>query len=739
MARSSSFLPRMAFHRERDEGPTLPRHYTPSEYSLRDLSPKPDDAFLDDYHDDDDDMNSPPKAARSLPQRSPSPPMSTASSKGSSSKTGKKKTRFLFAGPPPPIASSTFGLRQDPELAVGGGARPASPRRSSGGIASSRPALASRLLGSVTSVGRRDNGGDARPRESETEPMWRTLVRREKGIHDDIQVFLDAQEIGLGPGSAGGGDDGTSSLGYGGGSTGTPTEGSRTPTTSDPNPGGNTRRTGNAMTSSILEATTTHVSPQGTVVPVRQPRRKPPGLKAARTGITRAITALANIKMEEDALVSNAVAQRKKALATVSKLHTQHSNIVSELATLEDDEEEPLAKEIKELSEENGSVGKEIRELEERLKGLRQRKRFLDGKVEEVRNRREAGLSGYKGALREVEGEVERLVRRPPVRPLSLAVIGEDVINETDEMPGGDEFMRLRPERRTLDMAKDWWTAEVELLERRKEKIDVERIALEDGKEVWNDVMKLVSDFEAGLRAEVNGSVSALLPTSTASTSNGKGKGRQMSPDEAMLRVQLDKMEPVLRNLQVRLVLAEEKSWTLLICAIGAELEAFRKGKGMIRGLLRGMGFDVAEDEVLQAKGDGEEMPRGNGSLVDYSDDARPESEHELQSDNEVPADLLASAQHEQRDANSTTENTVVGEEEEEEEEEEGEDANHAPTRSILLHEDSSTSSENEIPPEFLAEYHPDEEPDRDHGDEPGSPGWRMRTGRGVSDSQEVD
>ncbi len=30
---------------------------------------------------------------------------------------------------------------------------------------------------------------------------------------------------------------------------------------------------------------------------------------------------------------------------------------------------------------------------------------------------------------------------------------------------GGEEFLRMRPERRTVEMAREWWESEVTLLE----------------------------------------------------------------------------------------------------------------------------------------------------------------------------------------------------------------------------------------------------------------------------------
>lgn len=223
--------------------------------------------------------------------------------------------------------------------------------------------------------------------------------------------------------------------------------------------------------------------------------------------------------------------------------------------------------------------------------------------------------------------------------------------------------------------------------------MDMERAALEEGVEVWKGAVKLVSEFEAGLRREMRGG------GDTAGTSNGKGKGREGEPaspspgPEQTMFAQLDKMRAVIAGLQERLNIAEEQGWNLLICAIGAELEAFRQAAGMLREALRSAGFDVGADED---NADGEATPHlgrsvslrdssqrldaaeptGGGKLVDLHE--APDEDREPESDNEVPPDLLVSAEEEE----------------------------HGFARPALSREDSG----NEVPVEFLREHEHDGE-----------------------------
>jgi pyruvate kinase len=248
------------------------------------------------------------------------------------------------------------------------------------------------------------------------------------------------------------------------------------------------------------------------------------------------------------------------------------------------------------------------------------------------------------------------------------------------------EFLRMRPERRTAEMARDWWEGEVEILEKRKEEVDKERAALEAGVEVWTEAVKLVSEFESDLRKEMNGAGNAMTKI--------KGKGKEGDPPapptpEQTMYGQLDKMRAVMAGLEERLQITEENGWNLLICAIGAELEAFRQAESMLREALRAAGFDVGDGDGDQ----GDSTPHigrstslrnsshrldgadhgGSGKLVDLHEDL---DSREPESDNEVPPDLLVAP-----------------------------DEGHGLSPAL-----SRESSNNEVPPEFLREHDPDDE-----------------------------
>jgi hypothetical protein len=178
-------------------------------------------------------------------------------------------------------------------------------------------------------------------------------------------------------------------------------------------------------------------------------------------------------------------------------------------------------------------------------------------------------LSSYRGALREVEGEVREFLKRPPVFPAPSSV-------EQEAAEGG--FMDLPLGRRTLGMAKELWTREISHIETRKSDMEKERDALEQGAKIWEHSARQVMEFEDGLRMQM--------------------KGDMQNPE--MLGRQVRTMGKVIEGLERNVKVAEEKGWNLLICALGAELEAFKEGEGILKGAL-GMveGLNGAEDGKL--------------------------------------------------------------------------------------------------------------------------------------------
>jgi hypothetical protein len=288
------------------------------------------------------------------------------------------------------------------------------------------------------------------------------------------------------------------------------------------------------------------------VVPVRQPKRKVLGLRGARRGLGRDMGALIAVKAEEGAILDGEIQRREEVLGRVGGWEKQIEGARTKLQGYSDGEDTGEDSEVRDLRGEEKAVENEIREMEERLAQMRARKKWLGERIREGENRREARLSSYRGALREVEGEVREFLKAPPVQV--SVVMGDD-----------RGFTGLPVHRRTLGMAREWWTKEASQLEMRRKEVEQEKTALEDGAKMWADSVEIVTEFEDGLRQQM----------SSADPQSPEG-----------LRIQISKMREVISRLSGSFTVAEEKGWNLLICAVGAELEAFKEGEGILKGAL---------------------------------------------------------------------------------------------------------------------------------------------------------
>ncbi len=453
-------------------------------------------------------------------QASPSPPPSfyrtqnELNSVSLSPSRSGTKGRRIQFAAPPPPIASSISFPADQE----------GTRKGSGGFFQTR--------GSDSRI--RGGGGGSDP--------LLALERMEKAIHNDLQILLDAQSTGLLKGFGGdvAGDAGSDA-------------GSSTPTTR-----------------SIPRSSSRGKS--GGMVPIRQPRRRIVGLRGARRGLLKDMGELIAVKREEGGVLVGEIGRRNEVLGRVKLYEQKIEGVKNQLSKYsergisgEGDGDEEEDREVAELRNEERAVEDDIREMEDRLAQMKAKKRWLAERINESVNRREARFSSFRGALREVESEVKDFLKRPPIQVSS--VMGDE-----------EGFTTLPPGRRTLEMTKEWWNKEIAQLEIRKEEVETEKLALEEGATLWEECIGIVTEFEDDLR-------------------------KQMASNEVQsaerLREQLGKMSKVIMKLGDTLSIAEERGWNLLICAVGAELEAFKEGEGILRGAL-GMSQEAYKESRVE-------------------------------------------------------------------------------------------------------------------------------------------
>lgn len=273
-------------------------------------------------------------------------------------------------------------------------------------------------------------------------------------------------------------------------------------------------------------------------------RSKKVGLNTARQGISKRIRQLASIKTEELDLLDEDL---RKLQSTVEKTDAWSQKRIRLAKKIRDIEREDAGARAQTLQTEASKLEQEIRQKEEELWALkRQHRRVLD-ELADTENSVEAKLASYKTSLSLLDREVSNFLARPP---------------NADHVPmSSSPFLTLPAKRRTLDMAREYWQDEYTRLAERCEEVDRDRGALDEGAVLWTDVMNKVAEYETNLQ-------DSMRPTIQKS-----------APDPTKL---LEQMDSIIAYLEEKLEYASSRSWNLLVCAIGAELEAFTQGKNML-------------------------------------------------------------------------------------------------------------------------------------------------------------
>lgn len=362
------------------------------------------------------------------------------------------------------------------------------------------------------------------------------IERQSKQLQQDLQTLLDAQSAGLSAGLSDPAQDGT------------PSNGSSTPT-----------------------ATASNSPHPPIIVPVRQPRKKKIGLREARRGILRSMHQLLSLKEEGRNIIDSEMSDRRAAMRQISNFMEKRSNLENAVLEIQSDPEKLKAEN---LSREANSLGLEIQELETKLLEMKSRHRYLVSEASQVQNSVDSRLSSYKESLSLLDSNVSGYLSSPPIQPLASSSATSSA------------FYSLHPERRTLEITGEQWRSEITELRKKQRETDGEITALKEGGGVWYRVVAAVTNFEKLLQKEMH-RMTLIEPHPRSSSS-------QSNTHEDNSEELLKAMETTMAELEENLSIAEEKHWNLLICCIGAELEAFREAKALLAETFPGMKEDGA-------------------------------------------------------------------------------------------------------------------------------------------------
>ena len=347
---------------------------------------------------------------------------------------------------------------------------------------------------------------------------------REQELHADLQFLLDAQAEALARGQENG-------------------------TTGDGGSTGSTTPTARSAKSSLA----------------RKPTRKKLGLRSARKGLYTTIVALSGLKREELQGLDVEREDTERKLQQIETWDTKRGRL-EEASSNVDSGEDTIR--VQRLRQEADALQDSIQEVEMQLADMKGRHRKLARQIAAVENSTQAKLASYTQSISLLEADVQKFLS---IRPSTVPA-------RPDAIDGELSVWQLPPKRRTLEMAKEFFTGERESLDEQRRLLEQEKEALDLGGLMWKDVAVTVTEFEKKVRAEMSGA-------DMANSGHAWDDSPQTTPTER-LRDVLVQMGTVIEDLRAKSRKAEENNWKLLIAAIGAELDALEQGKSILENVL---------------------------------------------------------------------------------------------------------------------------------------------------------
>ncbi|KAF2192299.1 hypothetical protein K469DRAFT_653674 [Zopfia rhizophila CBS 207.26] len=310
--------------------------------------------------------------------------------------------------------------------------------------------------------------------------------------------------------------------------------------------------------------------------------KKKIGLNAARRGIYRRIQQLAAVKADEMDLLDDDLRDLQGILKKTENWTQKRARLEKKIKDIEG---EGTGTRAQALQREATKLEQNIRQKEEELWAMKARHRQIVNELADAENGVEAKLSSYKISLTILDKEVAGFLARSP---------------DTSHIPLSPPFLALPPKRRTLEMAHEYWNDEHTHLSERCQEVDIDRGALDEGAVLWNQVVRRVTDFEAKLQSSM------------------QQIGRSQGSDSSALLTQMD---TVISELEEKMELATSRSWNLLVCAVGAELEAFKQGKDILEEALGvgGKGKEKVLDTLVDTDSPRREYEEGSSSAIRIS------------------------------------------------------------------------------------------------------------------------
>lgn len=319
-------------------------------------------------------------------------------------------------------------------------------------------------------------------------------------------------------------------------------------------------------------------SQAGKVVPSRQPSSKPIALHEARQGITSIIIELAKVKRQECDSLTNDLKAVEGYVEQIEAWRWRRQHLKERVDSLKGTRP---GSEADALQDERRSLQQQIDAMMAAVNELKSQQRIIDRRLSELENAAESKSSSYKTSLSILDSEVESFLHDPP----QFSSMVETEVGLLSDLPQS---------RRTLELAKEYLKALQVVETRRIDDAGREAHALESGARIWEEAVDGVTGFEAQLKeamGNLRGNLGSGKIDAASDASDEKGNMRQI----------LVIMQEVLERLETAFQEADKNGWTLLVCSIGAELEAFRQGHEI---LLQASAMSTDTEPIAASKPD---------------------------------------------------------------------------------------------------------------------------------------
>lgn len=294
------------------------------------------------------------------------------------------------------------------------------------------------------------------------------------------------------------------------------------------------------------------------IIPIRQPVEDPITLRAARRGIKRAMHELCAIKQEKLQIICAHLHEVRQELGRVDGWEKKQVNLSAEIRLIE---EGITGTRVQRLKEHDGTLQEEITRTEIHLLELKSRHKSVQLELSTLNNSVQSELSSYQAAQQLLDGQIREFLARSKEQPRGLDV--------------GVTYLSLPLDRRTLAMAHQYTKRIESDLEKQREDTEDEKLALEEGIHMWGEVVRRLTDLE-------DDSVKCLALIGSPAVwpmSDSKEESTRHRNNILTLRATFDQAQV---DLESMFKIAESHGWNLLLCSIGAELEALVRGQEVL-------------------------------------------------------------------------------------------------------------------------------------------------------------